>query len=359
MKIANTADWHIRGKDLDACRSQLLAMHIECVERRVDLVTVAGDVFHSSTIGDQYASTGAQVEVALEVVRLFSQSEIQVLMIPGNHDKAGAGSVDALHVFDGLEDVEVVREVKAHNVWFKGGRCLRVLCLPWAWSGNAEEILGTLAGFEGEADLLLGHAQVAGARMQGAFTCDAKPGAWQLSRAFLNTLPVRRIALGDFHARQELVEGKGGYIGALRQLTFGEEGNPAGFEIWDTETGAVEWVELGAAPVHRTTILRPGDPFDVVMDSSVKQRVRFEGKIPSAETVHKLEGLGVQVETIVPVQERVRRANVPDGIINDPHALIGLWAEHQEPRIEGDRLARMLTVYDSLQADARREEKAA
>lgn len=358
MKIANTADWHIRGKDLEACDRQLAALEGECIRRQVDHVIVAGDVFHSPNIGDQYASTGAQARVALQHVFGLVDAGIEVWLIDGNHDVAGAGSKSALHIFDGHPSIHVYHEPTDDVLTsVKTDERVNAIFLPWQYKADDPE---TCVSFfdTGDIDLLVAHVRVPGARMSGTFTCDAKPGAWQLSRAFLNTLPVRRIALGDFHARQELVEGRGGYIGALRQLTFGEEGNPVGFEIWDTETGTVEWVELGAAPVHRTTILRPGDPFDVVMDSSVKQRVRFEGETPSAETVHKLEGLGVQVETVVPAQERVRRANVPDGIISDPHALIRLFADHQEPRIEGERLERMLTVYDSLQADARREKAA-
>ena len=236
MKIANVADPHFRGKDLEHARAQGMAMANECIRRGVGLVTVAGDLFDRPTIGDQHASTGAIAGAAIEVVKRLTDAGIDVLMITGNHDQSGPGSADALHVFDGMDGVIVVRDTDV--IALKGKM---ILCLPWQWNGDAERELSRFTN-PTEPMMLLAHVEVIGSRMGGTRCCESSPGKWQISRQFLETLPVDHIALGHFHARQDLT-GRGGYIGSLRQCNFGEEGNAAGFEIWDTQTGLTEWVE--------------------------------------------------------------------------------------------------------------------
>ena len=81
MKIANVADIHARGKDLEACRSQLAAMVAECVKRGVDLVTLAGDIFDKSNIGDTRSSTGAIAAVVIGAVAELTKHGIEVLMV--------------------------------------------------------------------------------------------------------------------------------------------------------------------------------------------------------------------------------------------------------------------------------------
>ena len=349
MKIANTADWHVRGKGLAVVSEQLAAFTRECVQREVDLVTIAGDVFERPTIGDNDASTGAVAEVPIRCVGELTKHDIQVVMIPGNHDIAGAGSADALHVFDGMGGVKVIREPAVR----RSGE-IQIVALPWSWEGNAPNlILMRLMSPAGFPALLLGHVQVTGARMNDSKTAEHKPGMWQISREFLEQLPVDHVALGDFHARQDLADGRGGYVGALRQCNFGEEGNPAGFEIWDTETGETEWVELDIAPKHRTVVLTPGDT-PPERGSNEHLRVRYDGHPDPVES-KQLEQAGIRVEEIVDREERVRRADVPPGILGDPHGMIRLWAGAQEPAVDGARLDRMLRVFDEATADKKGE----
>jgi hypothetical protein len=362
MLIANTADWHLRGKDLDACNEQLATLVMECVNREVDLLCIAGDVFERSTIGDNHASTGAIAAVAIHAVKELTKHGISVIMLVGNHDQSGAGSADALHIFDRMENVMIIR-----NPQFVDVGPLTFYALPWSWYGNnAEDYLKgqLLDAPTPRISLFLAHIQVIGSRMSGSFTCDPKPGAWQVSRAFLENLPVDHFALGDFHARQELVAGKGGYVGALRQCNFGEggnvrltgmpyDGNPAGFEIWDSERNTTEWVELGAAPKH-ITLKADGVDTKPLVESSGKwlTRIQYEDMTPDPAEIARLESLGVVIEQILDRPERIARAAVPEGAINNPHALIDLWAGVQNPPIEQERLAELHAGHDRLFADA-------
>lgn len=352
MLIAICADLHFRGKDLDAANEQAAAMVMECVRREVDLLCIAGDIFDRPAIGDNHASTGAVAEAAIRMVRELTKHGINVLMIPGNHDQSGAASADALHVFDGMPMVTAIREVSVFSI---SEECPAIFCMPWSWAGDDPTRLVESAinlrklKTDDKRLMLLAHVQVAGARMSGSFCCEPSPGKWQVSRAFLESLPVDHIALGDFHARQELVPGKGGYVGALRQLNFGEEGNPAGFEVWDSKTNQTEWVELDAAPRYWTAIdsaMRPEGWHEKDL-----MRVRFVEVNPLPETVKRLEFAGVVVEQILDRPERTSRAEVPAGVIESPHALIDLWAHTQNPPVNDGKLTAMHATFDRVFAD--------
>lgn len=334
MKIAITSDIHLRGSDLEAVRNQLDELLVRSTA--CDMLCIAGDLFDRPSIGDQHASTGAIAEVAVRFVQKFGA---RVVIIPGNHDYAGVGSKDALHIFDGMENVFVVRT--PGNIRF--GKDLSITCVPWMWNGQIEpRLLGE------ETDLLLGHIRIGGALM-GPVAYEQKPGDWTITRKELAAIPAKHVALGDFHLRQDLTDGRGGYVGSLRQQNWGEEGNPCGFEVLSTATWASEWVELHHCPYHRTVELHPGEE---VPKKGVSEllRVRYIGGGPNTNEVRELESQGVRVEHVVEREERVRRAEIPHGVMHDRRELIRLWADSQSPPVNGARLEQMLQVYGEVVA---------
>ena len=356
MLIANVADIHARGKDLEACRSQLAAMVAECVRREVSLVTFAGDIFDKSSIQDQHASTGAIAAVVIGAVAELTKHGIEVLMIPGDHDQAGSGSADALHVFDGMAGVMVERYVE----WVDFPN-FSVFCVPWFWSGldpsGYINVAKDRIGRPPRQNMLLAHIRIGGAILSGTQTCEevnkSATRTWQVPRAFLESLPFDHFALGNFHKRQDLTGGRGGFIGALRQNDFGFEGDPAGFETWDSETGATEWVELDAAPTYRTLEIGSGQMPPEKPEGNERLKIRYTcgGIIGGNEAVSRLEAAGMEVEHIIDREERTQRAEVPEGIIHKPHELIDLWVGTQTPPIEGERLAAMHEMHDKVNAD--------
>jgi hypothetical protein len=352
MKIANTADWQLKGKDLHHADAQLAALIAECIARGVRIVNVVGDIFERSTIHDEQASTGAVLRVALKHTKALTDAGIHVVFVKGNHDQAGAGSADALHAFDGLERVRVAHDPGVFTV-----EGVHLICLPWSYCGGDPEAIITQlidACPKTLPRLLLPHCDVIGMKMNASRTnersaCPLKPGTWQVRREFLEGLPVDHIAGGHYHLRQPF------FIGALYQNNWGEEGNPAGFEIFDTETGAVEWVELDAAPRYHSEMIAVCDDgrdhqFTTEGLNGDNWRVRFDGN-PDPVEIRRLEAAGVRVEIVVEAVERIRRAEVPEGIADDNHALIGLWATSQNPPVDGARLERMHRVLDATFAD--------
>ena len=357
MKIAITADWHLSGKDLAEASAQLGAFVAECVARKVELVAVAGDVFDESTIHDSRAGTGAVGKVLTATLTALDKANIPQVMIAGNHDASGAGQADALHVLDGRPMLTILRGGGGFAVADFGA--VEIIGVPWRWAdpADAEPTIARAIserpdwGNVSAATLFLSHIQIVGGRMAGSHTCSTR-GEWRASRACLDALDVDHIALGDFHARQDLTGGRGGYVGALRQLNFGEEGNPAGFEVWDSESGAVEWVELDAAPRYRTVEVGPGDLDYLPPEAGENERlrVRYVGHDTfPMEDIKRLEADGVQVEQIVERKERVRRAEVREGVVDSPHGLIDLWAENLNKAVDVPRMHR---VFDLVTADS-------
>lgn len=362
MRSANFADPHARGKDLKALAAQCAQATCVIKTHNIDIITFAGDMFDAPNIGDAHASTGGVVAVMQKFIGDCTQDSLrEVLMIPGNHDMAGVGSADALHVFDAIPGVTIVREAGS---WVsKAG--LTVFCLPWAWDGAPEVELaegaidapitapkGVYPTLEKGYDLLLGHVQVIGARMNSRINCELSPQKWQISRDVLSKFPARHVALGDFHLRHDLTDGRGGYVGAFRHLNHNDEDNPAGFEIWDSVTNETEWVELTAAPRYETIVIRSKDasnPLGHAVDNKIT-RIDYEIE-PDADEVAQLEAYGIEVRIITQRDERRTRADVDDGVLQDGHGLIDLWAGVQQPPLADGRHKRMHTAYDRAIAD--------
>jgi len=342
MKLALTADWHIRGKDIAVACEQIEAMFTEAHARGCKAVLVAGDVFDRENIADAHANVG---EIAGRVLGLLSHRNTHVYIVPGNHDFSGPSREPAIAIL-AMGNVFTFNEPGLYAL----DDNTVALFLPWSYSGqDPEQVIARLVEdaerkHPSKKRVLCGHVRVVGGKFN-RFRTHEKRGNWDVRREFLEHLAVDRIALGDFHARQDLSNGRGGYVGAIRQLNFGEEGNPQGFEVWDSETGEVEWVEIPNAPRYFTQRIASNEELEDLdpmwLDS---ERVRYicEGFIPDRTLVQAREAQGAEVIQEVAAIERMQRAvEVPDGVLNDPMALIDLYASTLTEPVDTDRLKRL------------------
>ena len=374
MIVANTADLHFRGKDLSAKARQWEACLRICAERGVELLTCAGDILDKSTIGDKAAPDGAVmdafkrplVEWLGDAWRGGDGPPREFLTIVGNHDKAGAYSMDSLTFLDGTGGVRVSREPETrHYVRTRqaGLDELYVCTLPWDWAGgNPSQIVRDMRSsklprfyhviHDGVPTLLLAHVQFHGGLMNDYRACDktgeeCPPGDWHMDLDAI--LPLfTRVAGGDFHRHQP------GFVGALAQNSHDETGNPAGFEIWNTATNEVEWIELDEAPRYFTVPVESPEEIDLVLAEPRKPNtiIRYqcaEGIMPTQEQLMRAEAARVDLDYYAPRLERMSRVDAeeaPPEIIDQPHRLIDLWASKQEPEMEPARIAAMHEEYD-------------
>lgn len=366
MKISFIADPHLRGKDLNNADKQLSAFTSICKEKGVKKIIYAGDIFDNPSIFDKFSSTGAIAEIAHK--NIANQIEFaEIFMIPGNHDKAGIGTADALHIFDSTPSLKIIRNPEI--IPLSKEENLDGLFIPWEWNPNknAEEIISDLLNkyesqkFNNRKLILIAHLQVIGAKISNNLCCEAKPGNWQLSRTFLEEISEKLsyIALGDFHKNQELIKNKGGYIGALRQLNFGEEGNPQGFIIFDSDSLKAEYIEINESPKYISISI--GDSkidYNQIPDSKEYNiRLQFENIAPEPSEIKNLESKGIEIQKIIPKIERLKRAEVPEGIIKNPKNLIRLWGENQSPPFSYEDISEMIYIYDEIFSDKNLKEK--
>lgn len=203
------------------------------LENDVDAVILAGDVFHT-------ANPGA-TEIALFAAELRRLSSIEVVIIPGNHDRAPhSGRRSVLEAFHDGRRV-YVRTEPTTQVLRSG---LEISCLPsvsrmeLAAAGDVlrpeadeavvdtlRQIVSDLARTSPSADVLTLHYSIAGGILgsEKDLAIIAEP---MLSPADLEG-PWGYVAAGHIHRRQifETVPPPTiAYAGSVAPLTFGEEG---------------------------------------------------------------------------------------------------------------------------------------
>jgi exonuclease SbcD len=194
MKILHTADWHVgaalRGrKRLDEHREVLEEVVRLADEQDVDLVIVAGDLFHHA------APAPDAEQVVYEALLGLAQEKRQVAVIAGNHDSPSR--LEAVRPLLGLASITTVGHIRRPEnggtvaVTTRKGELVRIAMLPFLsqrgivraddlMSGDAAEhtqkyaercriIINYLcSGFVDDAvNLLLGHLTVVGGKAGG------------------------------------------------------------------------------------------------------------------------------------------------------------------------------------------------
>ena len=338
MKIAFVSDPHARGKDLDAFARQWAALWVHCRIRNVAHVVCGGDMFDKQNIGDSNAETGAIIRAVTTPFLSYPRSPV-FHCISGNHDQGGAARVSAVEALRGLPGVHVYTEPSVADL----GNGLDLCLLPWIY-GDMVEGLRALAYPSRYRGLLCAHTQVWGAEMNGVKTAtDGIPREHPLWGYF------EHIALGDFHKRQQLWP-NGGYVGALRQLNHGEEGNPAGFEIYDTDTRETEWVELFEAPRYHTSRVYTMEELQAFQPKALHyNRVITKGFVAPRDLVLQLEQSDISVSAEVERLVRIDRgAEVSETALQVPRELIGVYNGTLDNPFDTDGVAELERLFDEV-----------
>lgn len=244
---------HSRLKDWKRTAEALVRV---AIEREAELAVFPGDLWKNSR-----PSPAAIIAVA-DLFRALDGYGIQVVACEGNHDAPGIGQmgpVDELSKLTGRPEwgVTVPRVVSA--------RYIDVAVLPFAkpaalidQTGDpaalaalvstklVEIARGLAAKCTTRPRILIGHWTIQGSisssgQVMGVGTEPAIP----LSE--LTGLGFDAVLMGHIHKPQVLSEHPYvAYAGSLERCDFGEENDPRGCYIIDTETGAYEWVDLPA-----------------------------------------------------------------------------------------------------------------
>jgi DNA repair exonuclease SbcCD nuclease subunit len=288
VRFLHTADWQI-GKPFgrvqeEAKRFRLQRERIEVIgriaaaARQVDaaFVLVAGDLFDSTTVPK---------DVVLEVLEAIGGFAVPVLVIPGNHDHGGPGSL--WHD----EDLERQRRRRAPNLTVLLERQpllleqAVVLACPLLRRHDSTDPTAWISGLDWSAlpaglpRLVLAHGGVQGFGGRDYDRDEDDPGD-SLNRIDLDALPAAEIdyvALGDWHNLHQAGP-RAWYCGTPEPDRFGQgEAERRGQVLRvEAERGGeprLEVVSTGRLGWHRLTLRLTGDGDLDRLERLIRERI--------------------------------------------------------------------------------------
>ena len=233
MKIAHTADVHIRGLQyLDEMKFTLDKFCDSIEKEKVDLTVISGDLYHSKlTVTNEY------FDLCFKFLKRLTETA-PLLIILGNHDLAlnNKNRMDALTpVINALGDTKFPvyflktadQTVKIENIHF---HCLSVLDEKKDWPNQDTIIAGLESGKYDPEDvhIALYHGSINGSKYDNDWISRGNQDDLSTLAGFDYGL------LGDIHKYQMLTP-RIGYPGSLRQNNFGED-LEKGYLLWDIKS---------------------------------------------------------------------------------------------------------------------------
>jgi len=325
MRFLHTADWHVgktlRGRSrMDEYASVLDEVARIAIDREVDAVLIAGDVF------DSPASPPEAERLVYDFLARLLPERIACVLIAGNHDHPRKLAALA-RLLEGLR-IHVRAEVRPPDqggvvslASRDGNEEARVAVLPFvperkvfdacavmgeqrdwyaAYAQRIEQILALLTADLGPrtVNLVLAHALVSGARVG---TGERPLHLGEVYGLTAQQLPanVQYIGLGHLHRPQELMTpSKAAYAGSLIELDFGETEQEKRVVIVEAAPGhaaSLESVPLttGRRPLRDVagTLEELRALAGSVGGAYLRVKVRTEGPVP---------GIAEQVRAILP-----------------------------------------------------------
>ncbi|CAD2272475.1 recombination-related endonuclease subunit [Shigella phage vB_SsoM_JK08] len=228
MKILNLGDWHLGVKADD---EWIRGIQIDGIKQAIEYskkngITVwiqYGDIFDV-----RKAITHKTMEFAREIVQMLDDAGITLHTIVGNHD---LHYKNVMHPNASTELLAKYPNVKVYDkpttVDFDG--CLIDL-IPWMCEENTGEILEHIK--TSSASFCVGHWELNGFYFYKGMKSHG------LEPDFLKT--YKEVWSGHFHTISEAANVR--YIGTPWTLTAGDENDPRGFWMFDTETERMEFI---------------------------------------------------------------------------------------------------------------------
>ena len=228
MKILNLGDWHLGVKADD---EWIRGIQIDGIKQAIEYskkngITVwiqYGDIFDV-----RKAITHKTLEFAREIVQMLDDAGITLHTVVGNHDMHFKNTLTPNASTELLAKYPNVKVYdKPTTVDFDG--CLIDL-IPWMCEENTGEILEHIK--TSSASFCVGHWELNGFYFYKGMKSHG------LEPDFLKT--YKEVWSGHFHTISEAANVK--YIGTPWTLTAGDENDPRGFWMFDTETERMEFI---------------------------------------------------------------------------------------------------------------------
>ena len=272
------------------------------LKESVDLVLIAGDIFHREN-----PHPTEEIEFARRVVNLVEKSRTKVVMVLGNHDYPSAGGkASAVEIFPALdiEGVTIVRKPGLHTLDTENGQ-VQIACLPWAGrsglvskdeykSLSTQEIqieiekrlIAIIRDLSSKVDnsnpaIFLGHLSVRNAKLSGTERDTITISDPIVPVSDLNNGAFNYVALGHIHRFQNLNKDDFPpivYSGSIERIDFTEEKEKKGFvigEIVESEEGWKCEYEFIETPARKFLTIEI-DGSDLDSDLNLEKRLKKE-----------------------------------------------------------------------------------
>ncbi|MCZ6527922.1 MAG: exonuclease SbcCD subunit D [Candidatus Dadabacteria bacterium] len=272
------------------------------LKESVDLVLIAGDIFHREN-----PHPTEEIEFARRIVNLVEKSRTKVVMVLGNHDYPSAGGkASAVEIFPALdiEGVTIVRKPGLHTLDTENGQ-VQIACLPWAGrsglvskdeykSLSTQEIqieiekrlIAIIRDLASKTDnsnpaIFLGHLSVRNAKLSGTERDTITISDPIVPVSELNNGAFNYVALGHIHRFQNLNKDDFPpivYSGSIERIDFTEEKEKKGFvigEIAESEEGWKCEYEFIETPARKFLTIEI-DGSDLDSDLNLEKRFKKE-----------------------------------------------------------------------------------
>ena len=282
-KLNPSTGYNTRLEDILGCLDHVLET---AARESVDLILIAGDVFHKEN-----PLPAEEIEFARRIGKAAGNGGARVVMVLGNHDYSSSGiGASAVEIFPALdiEGVTIARKPGVIEVNTKSG-LVQVACLPWAGRGAllSREEYKSLSSQELQAEIerrliaiihglaektqpkdpavLLAHVAARGARLSGTETDTLSISDPVVPVTVLADRAFQYVALGHIHRFQDLNEGDAPpvvYSGSIERIDFTEEKEKKGFvlgEISESETGWKCIYQFRETPARRFITIDLGE----------------------------------------------------------------------------------------------------
>ncbi|QZI83458.1 recombination-related endonuclease [Escherichia phage vB_EcoM-PM105] len=228
MKILNLGDWHLGVKADD---EWVQSIQLDGIKQAIEYSKKNGIttwIQYGDIFDVRKAITHKTMEFAREIVQMLDGAGITLHTIVGNHD---LHYKNVMHPNASTELLAKYPNVKVYDkpttVDFDG--CLIDL-IPWMCEENTGEILEHIK--TSSASFCVGHWELNGFYFYKGMKSHG------LEPDFLKT--YKEVWSGHFHTISEAANVR--YIGTPWTLTAGDENDPRGFWMFDTETERMEFI---------------------------------------------------------------------------------------------------------------------
>jgi DNA repair protein SbcD/Mre11 len=275
-------DPHLSDDTLEVNRSVYIQVLQLCLDNNIPGVILGGDVFDSRKgQSEQVLTTFAQL------VELFRDHDINLIIIPGNHDKTDYTSSESFLNAYGL--ISGVFLYKEYGYIDHTEKQLRFHFIPYfdehlAYQQRLDQAIANVR-FDYK-NILFTHVAVKGVMNNDGTKVDNGLNAGQFKDFY-------KVLVGHYHNRQ-LISNNILYTGSTHQANFGEDDKKGCTVIYDD--GSIEHVQL-QFPKYVTVTFDDPSTIGKLRNTNVTDhyRVKFKCK-PTTEQVQMFKQQGVKVE---------------------------------------------------------------